>query len=331
MSLYAGHFHHAQNFLLTLFAMGANETGRPPVPIGFVLSNLGEEMEWRSRLQATRRHYSAATGAHCTVNCETTHWEVVQAERDGDSSTSRLRAWCSKSKYNIQSAKKIYALLYFGFGRALVLDAEARLVKPVSLHRLFDLSLTAPSFWWAPGAPHRHSPTMATMLRKALLLLRGRDVYYSTKVAGIFESLALPANSSFLSVQHWFYDYEWVLALARRIESLHGTLTRGICEGPSTWEAIVAFAFLYNYSRHLGDAHQATEAFAPRITPANCYPFYNAESELQRFGLGKHVVRCKSTSGLHVRASDPCRRLGSFCWKGWMRTTRKGWTGCDNS
>ena len=68
------------------------------------------------------------------------------------------------------------------------------------------------------------------------------------------------------SVQHWFYEREWLRALAARIEANYGSLVRGLCaEGHGgTFETQLAFAFLYNWSR-------------PRRA---CYPFYEVRCRL---------------------------------------------------
>ena len=270
MPLYASHFHHARNFVWTHCALV--EDARP-VPIGFVLSSEGELASWNRLLLSTLETWRNASGGTCQLDWRLAHWQQIQRARDGGS-FPLYRGCRSHSKYDYQTAKKLYGLLFFRFGRALVLDAEVRVLKRMSMRALFAESFRSPSYWYSVRSARREQNGLLAMDAANLLGHEAAD----TRAA--YQALGVPEGASFLDVQHWWYDWPWLRRLAAKIESAHGNITAGVCQPPGTYDATLAFAFLFSHGKN-----------------SSCYPFYKTETILEQADLGSLVSQGRLGSG----------------------------------
>ena len=281
MPLYVSHFHHARNFVWTYCALVEDAL---PVPIGFVMSNEGELSIWRTQLKLTLDTWHNASGSRCRLDSRLVHWEQVQRARDSDSHA--LLGCRSHSKYDYQTVKKLYGLLFFRFGRALVLDAEARILKRMSMRALFAASYRSPSHWFSMPFVNTKATSLTIAYvkeRNALLAmdaarLVGHRNADSPRAA--YDALGVPYGANFLDVQHWFYDWPWLSALAAKLESANGNISSGVCEPPGTYEATLTFSFLYRHGKN-----------------SSCYPFYNTEEVLVQAGLASLLSRGRMGTG----------------------------------
>jgi len=254
MPLYPPHYHSGVAFVRSICALAHDMDA---VTLAFVLSSQADEVAWTSKL---RLALAQPCCRWLRLRVQSVHWEQIQRKRDGHALARPIAEACGTNKYGIQAAKKIYALLYFGFRRTLVLDAEARLLKPLSMAVFFDDSngfWAAPSYWYTTNP---HTSDMAVVLTAAVALTGRLDASWgehlasgttsgndginsgrggsgdtggsSSSSANVFEALGLPPFAYFQDVQHWFYDVEWLEPLAARLEILWGSVAAAVC-GPT--------------------------------------------------------------------------------------------------
>lgn len=238
--VYPPHFGYAQVLVWSACAM---VTDPETAAFHFVLTSSVEELEFCNMLQDTLARYGS-----CRIQWHTLSWEVAQAARDGAASVQPLDRACQRltqnktsNRYDLQAAKKLYALLYLDFDTALILDAEATFVKPTSVQAdLFGRFRSAPSYWMAtkqgmPRGSGSHLRRMAHVLTgraewnfaainsssthaflAAVGLVSGRS---RAEDGSIQHAWAAPRVPNFHVVQHWFYERQWLHALAVRTSS----------------------------------------------------------------------------------------------------------------
>ena len=95
-----------------------------------------------------------------------------------------------------------------------------------------------------------------------------------------YDALGVPYGANFLDVQHWFYDWPWLSALAAKLESANGNISSGVCEPPGTYETTLTFSFLFRHGKN-----------------SSCYPFFNTEEVLVQAGLASLLSRGRMGTG----------------------------------
>ena len=286
MALYDGHFSHARLWLHTLCSLATNPS---EVPMAFVLSTEHEEGAWQTQMRAQP----------CRVRWATTTWWAATVARDGLSNAYFNRHYRYASnlsamtyKWRAIAVKKLYGLLFFRFERTLVLDAEARVVKPFSPLQLFHDFFQKPSFWYSlkslsdaksrSSAYHALMPTtvvLSGMIEPAVAWGNLKDGYSSNSTATLAAVAGVPAGAVFLDVQHWFMEFDWLVALIQRLELLYGSLTEAIFRPRfNAWEVPLLYVHLYQM-RYRGPTHSRR------------HRFYATDTELQTAGLEGYAQR----------------------------------------
>ena len=290
MPLYARHLGLALDFVWTFCALVEDVDA---VVLAFILSNTPEEevFQRRLRLLLERRN---GTGHLCRLHWRTTTWEAAWRHFDGNSCANRsmrkrscrLEISCSPlvssvtpwvQTWRIVTIKKLYGLLFFGFDRTLVLDAEARVVKRMSISGLFHNFFAAPSYWYTRKWGKQDAALRSSLLPLAGLLYPPHS--WTEKPRAMETTMGVPVDAFFMDVQHWFFKKRWLVALAEQLQVHQGSLARSICDPPSmVWEVLLAYGFLYNYSRRtrVDDGH---------------YPFYDMGDVLRGANLSSYADR----------------------------------------
>ena len=260
MPLYTRHFGLALDFVWTYCAL---VTDAEMVPLAFVLSTNEEENAFRGRLVRLLRR-GPLNGVRCRLRWQTVSLEKARKDRDGSGCarrmtrgrSCRLESVCAplvgsvtpwSQRWRLIAIKKLYGMLFFGFDRVLVLDAEARVVKRMSVRWLFNTFFNAPSYWYTVK-PGIQDAALASSMLPLLGLTRPPESWKQDPKA-MAHATGVPPNAFFLDVQHWFFERRWLEALAERLEAQRGSVARAVCDPPSSvWEVLLAYGFLYNYS-----------------------------------------------------------------------------------
>ena len=267
--LHPPHFGAASRFLWSYCALVVDPGS---VQIGYVMSSRADEDEWHGVATGVLRKLKSVSGTDCALNWTSAHWQQMQQRVDGWSAPlprlcqpPKSNRGCGEQRYNIQTVKKYYALLFWSFERALVLDAEARVLKRMSARRLFEAFHAAPSYWFS-----RH--LYQAFMRPLDAISLGAQL--SGKLWGQVDSyrrgMGVPWASYFIDVAHWFYHIEWLRSLVAHLRAVHGgSLVQSLCQGYGcSLEAKVSFAFLYNRSA-VGVAASACVSVR-LLEPASC-------------------------------------------------------------
>ena len=274
MPLYPPHFRAGLNFVRSMCSLA---TDLDNVTVAFVLSSHEDEKLWVSMLGEVLRAMPCCNG----LRWRATHWEKMQMHRDGRAGP--IVEECASSKFGIQAAKKLYALLYFSFRRALVLDAESKLVKPLSPSRdLFDGFWKAPSFWYSTRQPQVDLRVVYTTASAMLGFIDPWEDFFNASLRhrAVFHALGTPAYAYFQDVSHWFYDQKLVSMLASQLEQRWGTLSTALCGNSNStpwkmYESQLFFAFAYNSTSRDG-----------RCAVLEAHPcFYDVDVMLDAAGL----------------------------------------------
>eukprot|EP00966_Prymnesium_polylepis_P001893 43218-Prymnesium_polylepis.1 len=265
------HFGAASTFVRTFCTLVVDPHA---VQLGFVLSTEAEEREWCSLVGVLLTNFSASS-VPCLLNWTTISWDTLLQRVDGAVASPAMctnATLCKKAKYGIQSVKKYYGMVHWAYDRSLVLDAEARILKRMSIQRLFDAFDAAPSYWYSRHMlqTYQHISTQTQTAFK----LTGRGV------AGLkaFGAMGTPWASYMIDVQHWFYRLSWLRELLSHLKAVHGasSAAEAICETRGcSMEAHISFAYLFNRSQ----------------TRHSCYRgrFFEMNKELVRANLSELV------------------------------------------
>ena len=114
-----------------------------------MLSTKAEEAQFRKLIKKTLSGFTS-----CDMRWRTVAWPTIQAARE-QRAQPLAEACTHADQYNLQTAKKLYGLLYYGFERALVLDAEGAFVKATSLKEVFN---TPRSYWLSLHSDAERNP-----------------------------------------------------------------------------------------------------------------------------------------------------------------------------
>jgi hypothetical protein len=301
MPLADNHFDEAKAFVQSYCA---NVHDAHVAPVAFMLSTSDDERRWRSTLGAAL----ASQGCCAALRWRTSHWMKAQFARDGSAQpldrvlqsgprppnrTRALKSW--SSKWNAISLKRVYGLLYFNFGTVLSVDAEVRVIKPVSLHALFSEFVRHPAYFYTvrnksdeqhlanlyqPGG----AQTIALVLNGLLSAPPEWAAEHDVRALSqhVASSVGTPAGAEFLDVQQWFYPIELLLELERRLRRWYKTIAHGLlAPNVAVWDAPLLAALQYGST---GGAH-----------------FHEVRSTLQAAGLGSYAEQLRPRGGLGER------------------------------
>lgn len=227
MPLHPPHFRAGLTFVRSYCALASHFQH---VTIAFVLSSPVDKRDWLAQLHPALRCCRPLLQHIVSVD-----WEEMMRKQHGRAET--LEQTCGLNKYGIQAVKKMYALRHFHFERALVLDAESRLIKPLNVSQFLG---AASGFWAAPSFWYTTIPqtTDAAVLLVAAIALTGRlDMSWAEMSAdgeigsSVFDVLGLVRRQYVQDVQHWMYSNTWVEALSQRLEQIWGSVAAAVC-GP---------------------------------------------------------------------------------------------------
>jgi hypothetical protein len=295
--LHAPHFSTCLSFIWSYCALVSDPEA---VPMAFVLSNATEEAHWRRLLTAGLSDLVSESGARCDLLWNASHWEAVVLSRDGRASPLSLDKACrphashrarlhpSFVKFRLVALKRIYGILHFGFEQTLALDAETRVLRPLSIRRLFDDFNAAPSFWMT-RKPHSAPSAEGSQLLHAVTRL-GLAIGDSSEATGAGHDGS--GSLFFHDTQHWFYDLGMVRALASVLEEQHGTVARGVCDEPTMiLDQVLLLAFAYNRSHGGSPHHHQHEQQWHLRDGVSSRPFYDTQAVLRHARLGEYADR----------------------------------------
>lgn len=193
-----GHFDKNVNFLKSCIEFKID------VPIKFVVSNSDEKKELLNIIN--RLEFSEV------LNLEIVEIETVIQKFKPEITLSDIEDIKSlhtkfkniyNSKHPYQGIKKIYALRYFDYDQALLLDSECAFIKPTNINELFDEYFENPHIFYTPH--DRINANLQTITNASLKSLEWLDIS-DVKSKWVFESLYWMIDKSILN--EMFADIE---------------------------------------------------------------------------------------------------------------------------
>ena len=335
--LWTHHFEHALAFAWTYCALVGDPAA---VPIGFILSEPWETASWRQKLSSALSRLPTPGHASCPMRWQAVAFEDAQKAVETDVYATRLRAYqaaasCRESRglrcpafeygvckpaegpvghfgarWRFVALKKLYGLLYFNWSRTLMLDAEARVVRPTSIAGLFRTFGAAPSYWYSSRPRGAKVQGQGATIEWDMQIgsLAAKLLGWKKDLAGLrvenmprreielaYDQLGLPQRSTWMDVQHWFYDRWVVQALAARLTMLRGSVERGLCHDASViWDPILLNAHMYNATRSTG-----------------CHPYYDMHEVLRGAGLQQYAT---TSDDLRISSQPPAGFGEKLLW-----------------
>jgi len=222
-----GHFDKNLNFLQTCQKYSIK------IPIKFVVSNWEEELELQSRI--------GLSGLGSTLDIQIISIdrviqkfkpEITIGEIENIKTSINRFPYIWNPKHPYQGIKKIYALRYFEYDQAMLLDSECAFIKETDMEELFDEYFTSPYVFFTPH--NQLHPNLRIFTNAAQKCLRWSDLS-KAKDNWFFENL------------YWMVDKKIVVDMFETIEKEVGTdlYTEYTTNAGEIFEIITYYTYIY--------------------------------------------------------------------------------------